>query len=145
MGLEQKLQPLQISIDEFIDSLPVEKRKDETRTLIPIFERVSKQNAVVWHTGIIGFGRYDYRYESGHSGFAPKTGFAPRKSAITFYLFIEEGDLDVHLEKLGKHRKGKGCIYVNKLEDIDLDVLEELIKESLHYLELYGKAHSWEM
>ena len=138
MAGEQKTKPLEMSPEEYIESLPSEKRRAEARALIPLFERASGEKAQLWGGGIIGFGEYHYRYQSGHSGTAAKTGFSPRKAAISLYLYVYDGALDGHLARLGKHKMAKGgCVYVNKLADIDLSVLEETVKESVRLHDAY--------
>lgn len=135
MTYRQKTMPGAREVDDYISSLTTPKRQDEARLLIPLFERMTEEKATMWGNSIVGFGAYDYRYASGHSGSAARTGFSCRKAAITFYLLSSGENFDSYLEKLGKHKVGKGCIYVNKLEDIDLAVLEDLIKVSLKDLD----------
>ena len=137
MAYIQKTMPDVRDVEDYIGSLPAPKRQEEARLLIPLFERITGEKATMWGNSIVGFGAYDYLYASGHSGSAARTGFSCRKAAITFYLFSNVGNFDSHLQKLGKHKAGKGCIYVNKLEDIDLAVLEDLVKASLQELDLY--------
>ena len=91
----------------------------------------------MWGSSIIGFGSYHYKYESGHEGDAPLVGFSPRKAKFSFYLDCEREEI---IEHLGKHTKGKACIYVNKLADIHIDVLKELITYTVEkYQTLYPK------
>ena len=94
-------------------------------------KEVTQEEPIMWGTSIIGFGSYHYRYASGREGDWPIVGFSPRKRSLTVYLtpgLDEIGDL---LGKLGKHRVGKGCLYINKLSDVDTDVLKEIIKKSI--------------
>ncbi|GFR37041.1 hypothetical protein PRECH8_03370 [Insulibacter thermoxylanivorax] len=92
----------------------------------------------MWGTSIIGFGSYHYVYPTGHEGDAPYVGFSPRKAKISLYLMLSEDDREQLLSKLGKHTTGKACVYINKLDDIDLEVLKQLIQRSVAYLqELY--------
>ncbi len=135
MPYEQKTKPTDASVAAYIDSLPSLKRQEEARTLVQLFERATGEQAVLWGPSIIGFGEYSYTYASGHSGTAARTGFSPRKAAISLYLFLYDGALDGHLARLGKHKASKGCVYVNKLADIDLSVLEEAVRESMRLLE----------
>ena len=85
MAKEQKTKPLEMTAEEYIQTLETDKQKEEARTLIPIFERASNEPAVVWGGSGFGFGTYHYRYESGHAGYAAKTGFSPRKGRISLY------------------------------------------------------------
>ena len=84
----------------------------------------------MWGPSIIGFGKYHYRYASGHEGDAPLAAFSPRKTALTFYFMLPDGKREELLAKLGKHKTGKGCVYVNKLSDIDTAVLKEMIRKT---------------
>ena len=94
----------------------------------------------LWSGKMVGYGRYEYTYESGHSGECLATGFAPAKSKQTLYIMPGYQDLDDQLERLGKHKKGKCCLYINKLEDVDEDVLREIIRFGLDDL-----ATKWEI
>jgi hypothetical protein len=87
----------------------------------------------MWGPSIVGFGSYHYKYESGREGDAPLIGFSPRKAAISLYLGCEAAKKEALLEKFGKHKHGKGCIYVKKLSDISMAVLKKLVDESLKY------------
>lgn len=131
MAYQQKTKQTQQQVQDYIDGLPWEKRREETRVLVRLFEEATGHPARMWGESIIGFGRYQYRYASGHSGEAARVGFSPRKAALSLYLFLYEGALDEVLGRLGKHRAAKGCVYVNKLADIDLKVLKEAVQRSL--------------
>lgn len=131
MAYEQKTFPTAQTVEYFISSLPAEKRQREARMLVALHEEVTGWPAVMWGPSIIGFGRYHYRYDSGHEGETARAAFSPRKAAITFYLFLSNGALEGILARLGKHKVSKGCVYVNKLEDIDLEALKEAIRESV--------------
>lgn len=130
-----KTKPTEIDVYEFIDSFANtgQKRKD-SKVLVELMTRVTGFNPVMWGPSIIGFGEYHYVYESGHEGDAPLVGFSPRKSAISLYVFTGLEEHEYLLENLGKFRKGKSCIYVNKLADINLDQLTSLMKETIKYL-----------
>ena len=100
---------------------------------------VTGEEAKMWGPSIIGFGKYHYRYASGHEGDAPLAAFSPRKTALTFYFMLPDGKREELLAKLGKHKTGKGCVYVNKLSDIDTAVLKEMIREDIApATQLYG-------
>ncbi len=88
----------------------------------------------MWGTSIIGYGRYEYKYESGREGEFMMTGFSPRKTSSTIYIMPGYQDLSEMLDRLGKHKTGKSCLYINKLSDVDLDVLEEIINFGLDYM-----------
>ncbi|MEM1194830.1 MAG: DUF1801 domain-containing protein [Pseudomonadota bacterium] len=130
---EAKTVPTGQSVSAFIDAVePVSKRED-ARVLRALFERATGESAVMWGPSIIGFGQYNYTYESGHSGINLRSGFSPRKARHSLYFmarYIDEPTdkkVDRLLKQLGKHKTGASCVYVNKLADIDLAVLEEIV------------------
>ena len=119
------------SVIEFIETVENERKKADAYKLLDIFEEVTGFEAKMWGTSIIGFGKYHYKYASGREGDAPLVGFSPRKANISLYLDYDGEERDKFLEKLGKHRKSKACVYVNKLADIDVEVLKDLIKHTV--------------
>lgn len=123
---EIKTKPTAMTVDAFIDGVDSERRRDEARVLVDLMTRVTGEPPKMWGPSIIGFGSYRYQYESGHGGEMCKIGFSPRKAAISLYLTCDADTLEALLGRLGKTKRGKGCIYVNKLADIDLGVLEEM-------------------
>lgn len=121
------------SVVDFIASVePVSKRED-AKVLDQLFRRVTGEEPKMWGPTIIGYGSYHYKYDSGHEGDATRSGFSPRKAKHSLYLMGRYCDeetgkkVDGLLGKMGKHKAGASCVYVNKLADIDLDVLEEII------------------
>ncbi|WP_374009431.1 DUF1801 domain-containing protein [Leifsonia sp. LS-T14] len=130
---------MSIALADFLQTLPAPRRQ-EALQLILLFERVTGETAALHHPSIVGFGHYAYRYPSGHSGTAAAAGFAPRSSAISIYL---SDGVERHaglLAALGPHTAGVGCLYVKRLADIDLGVLEEIVDRSYRLLtaETYG-------
>ena len=128
---EPKTKPTDESVEEFLDAVDHPQKKADSFELLKIMKEVTQEEPIMWGTSIIGFGSYHYRYASGREGDWPIVGFSPRKRSLTVYLtpgLDEIGDL---LGKLGKHRVGKGCLYINKLSDVDTDVLKEIIKKSI--------------
>jgi len=119
------------SVDSFLDGVEPETKRDDCRAIAKLMGEVSKEPATMWGPGIIGFGFRHYQYESGHSGDACLVGFAPRKQNIAMYLMGVAGNHDADLKKLGKFKVGGGCIYINKLEDVNTGVLKKLIKHGL--------------
>lgn len=122
------------SVIDFIENVENEQKRKDSYALIQLMENSSGEPARMWGPSIVGFGKYHYRYKSGHEGTAPILGFSPRKSAISLYVFT---GLDKHehlLEGLGKFTKGKACIYIKKLADIDEVVLKKLMKETIDYM-----------
>ncbi len=135
MAYEAKTRPSAKNVAEFIRSLEHPVRREEAAKLVEIFREATGEEPILWGESIIGFGSYRYRYPSGHRGEAAKTGFSPRKAAISLYLFLN-GDARVPwLQKLGKHRAAKGCVYVNRLADIDAQVLSGMIRESVRQVD----------
>ncbi|MGX6443547.1 DUF1801 domain-containing protein [Neobacillus sp. K501] len=135
---EPKMKETDNSVVEFIESVENEKKKADAYQLLEIFEEVTGYDAKMWGPSIIGFGSYHYKYASGHEGDAPLVGFSPRKAKISLYLTYESEEREKLLERFGKHTKGKACIYVNKLTDIDTSVLKDLIKLTVEtYQNLY--------
>lgn len=128
-----KFAPTGQTVAEVIESLPSDNKKADAYELLVLYERVSGEDAVVWYPNIIGFGQYHYVYDSGHEGDATLLAFSPRKAKISLYLDQDFPEREELLDKLGKIKKAKGCVYVNKLADIDMSVLEELLVKSLAY------------
>jgi hypothetical protein len=119
-------------VQAFLDAIPDDGRRADARALCELFAEVTGEPPVLWASSIVGFGTYDYRYESGHAGTAPLAGFAPRKAHVVVYLV--GGFTDRHrllLERLGPHRTGRSCLYLKRLADVDLDVLRELVTRSV--------------
>ena len=127
MKNENKTKPTERDIVDFIASLP-ENRQADTEALIKIMQDVSDEPPVLWGDRIIGFGKYHYKYPSGREGDWMQIGFAPGKAAISLYLTYDADKLTSEMEGLGKFKTGKGCIYINKLADVDLERLKALVK-----------------
>lgn len=121
------------SVEQYLLSIADAKKQSDTRTIIGYMEEVTNLKPKMWGTAIVGFGSYDYTYDSGHSGSAPIIGLAARANAITLYLGSSFEKRDELLAKFGKHKTGKGCIYVKKLEDIDKAVLKQMIQLSFKH------------
>lgn len=131
---EQKIKQTEQSVVEFIESVDSPKKREDAFKLLQIFEETSGFKAKIWGPSIIGFGSYHYKYASGHEGDAPLVGFSPRKAKISLYFAPGEHERDEILQRFGKHTKGKACVYINKIEDIDVEVLKELINKSIQFL-----------
>ncbi len=130
---ENKTKPNSISVRNFIDSVPNETRRSDSYFLVDLFQKITGHQPIMWGTSIIGFGSYHYRYESGREGDMPMAGFSPRKQNLALYNtgFKRYPEL---MKKLGKHKTGKSCLYINKLSDIDQDVLSQLISTAYDHL-----------
>lgn len=127
---------------EFIDSVEHPVRKNDALVLLDWFATVSGFPALMWGPSIIGYGRYHYEYESGRSGDSLITGFSPRKANISIYIMPGYQNLDSYLARLGKHKKGASCLYINKLADIDLSVLEEIVLFGIDHMK--SNYQTWE-
>lgn len=132
---EQKTKETDESAIEFIESVENPKKRQDAYRLLEIFEETSGYPAKMWGPSIIGFGSYHYVYASGHEGDAPLVGFSPRKAKITLYFATGDDERTQLLEKLGKHTSGKGCVYINKTDDVDISVLKQLITQSIAFLQ----------
>lgn len=130
-----KTAPNDLSVTDFLDSVEDEQKRQDSYTLLETMQRLSGAEPIMWGSSIIGFGNYRYRYKSGREGDWFLTGFSPRKNALTLYLM---GGLEQQaelLEKLGKYKRGKGCLYIKKLSEVDTDVLEEMIALGIRKLQ----------
>jgi hypothetical protein len=135
MSYKQKKKETDNSVIEFIENVDNPKKREDAYKLIDIFTETTGYEAKMWGSSIIGFGSYHYKYESGHEGDAPLVGFSPRKAKISLYFAPGETKREELLKNFGKHTTGKGCVYINKVADIDVDVLKELITESVEFLQ----------
>ncbi|PJI92883.1 uncharacterized protein DUF1801 [Yoonia maricola] len=119
------------SVDDFLDAVDHPVRQADAQTLNQLFQDVTGWRPQMWGHSIIGYGQYHYTYDSGRSGDFLATGFSPRKANLSIYIMPGYADFKAILARLGKHKIGKSCLYVNKLADIDMAVLEELIHAGL--------------
>jgi hypothetical protein len=120
------------SADAFLAAVPDEDRREDGLALAALMTEWTGEPAVLWGTSIVGFGRYDYRYESGREGTAPLVGFSPRKTNLVLYLAAGLAERDeALLEQLGPHKLGKGCLYLKRLGDADTSALRSLVERTL--------------
>lgn len=132
---ENKTRPTGQAIADFIASVEPPAKQEDARALDHLFRDVTGFEPVMWGPSIIGYGRYHYRYDSGREGDFLATGFSPRKARHSIYIMPGYADYGDILARLGKHKMGKSCLYVNKLADIDLEVLADLIRAGLRDLD----------
>lgn len=128
---ELKTKVNKASVDKFVKSIKDEQTREDCYKILDIMQKATKAEPKMWGTSIVGFGDYHYKYASGREGDWFLVGFSPRKQNLTIYLM---DGLDVHkdlLKKLGKYSTGKGCLYIKKLEDVDIKVLKELVSKSV--------------
>ena len=131
---ENKTQRNDGDVMAYLESVSNKRRREDSLVVKEMMEEVTGEPAEMWGTSIVGFGSYHYRYASGRGGDFMLTGFAPRKQALTLYIMGGHERYDELMAKLGKHRSGSSCVYISKLADVDLDVLRELIAESVDYM-----------
>lgn len=128
------------SVPDFISQVESEQKQNDSHRLIDIMREISGSEPVMWGSTIIGFGKYRYKYDSGHGGEAPLIGFSPRKAAISLYVFTGLEKHQSYLAGLGKFKMGKACLYAKKLSDLNEDVLKNLMRQTIEYLqETYGE------
>jgi len=128
---EPKTKVNDASVTDFLNSIENEQKRKDSFEILQIMNQLTKEEPKMWGSSIVGFGSYHYQYESGREGDSPMIGFSPRKQNLTLYLMR---GLNAHtdlLKKLGKHKTSVGCLYIKKLSDVDVDVLKELISDSL--------------
>lgn len=126
---ETKTKPTDVSVDAFLESVAHPVRRADGQAVRALMERVTGEQATMWGPSIVGFGSYHYRYASGHEGDAPRVGFSPRSANLVLYVggFAE---YDALLARLGKHRRSKACLYLTRLADVDVAVLEEIVRQT---------------
>ena len=117
-------------VDEFLDSVDNVQRKKDAKAVTKIMQEITGEKPVMWGASIIGFGTYHYKYASGREADWMRIGLSPRKQSLTLYILSGFSDKEKLLGRLGKHKTSKGCLYINKLEDIDIDILRKMIKEA---------------
>ena len=128
---ELKTKPTKVSAKSHIAAIANEEQRIDAQTLVALMRRVTKQEPVMWGPSIVGFGSYHYKYASGHEGDSALAGFAVRGSELVVYIAPGFQGRDALLAKLGKHRTGKVCVYIRRLANIDLKVLETLVAQSV--------------
>ncbi|MBP7687681.1 MAG: DUF1801 domain-containing protein [Thermoflexales bacterium] len=131
---ESKTKPTVQSVEEFLNAIPDEQKRADALALAKLIKQVTRFEPTMWGGSIVGYGSYHYKYASGREGDACLVGFSPRKQNFTLYLMLGVADYSDLLDKLGKHKTGKGCLYINTLADVDVPTLKELIKRAVKQL-----------
>ena len=129
---ENKTKPTLASVDDFIAGIENSRRRTDAQTALKIYREVTGLPPVMWGPSIIGFGSLHFAYETGHEGDMPAAAFSPRKAYMTFYVGDKFKGAEALYTRLGKHKKSVACLYINKLDDVDLDVLREIIARQYH-------------
>lgn len=128
---ETKTKPTAVTADAFIDAVENPVRRADAKAIAAMMERLTGEPARMWGPSIVGFGRYRYHYDSGREGTMCRIGFSPRKAELALYLLTGAAGEEARLARLGKHKIGKSCLYVRKLADVDMAVLEEIARGTL--------------
>ena len=131
---DAKTKATTISVSKFLNAIADDARRKDAKTVLKIMRGTTGEKPKMWGTAIVGFGNYHYKYASGREGDWCLTGFSPRKQALSIYIMSGFKGQDALMKKLGKHKIGKSCLYVKKLDDIDLKILEKLVSQSVAYM-----------
>lgn len=138
---ENKTKPTALQVDDFLETVSDTQQKQDAEKIIEIMQRLSGHPPKMWGPSIIGFGAYHYIYESGREGDMCRAGFSPRKGNIVLYLMGGYSNPDTQKKmdelraKLGKHKTGSSCLYINKLTDVDINVLREMVALDLAWMD----------
>ena len=137
---DNKTKPTPVSPTEFVAAVEHPTRRADGEKLLGWFEEVTGYTPRMWGPSLVGYGRYHYKYDSGREGDMLITGFSPRKANLVLYIMPGYRDMSDKLARLGKHKVGKSCLYINKLADIDMEVLREIVEDGFSYMiENYDK------
>ena len=128
---QNKTQPTKSSVTAFLEAVSPPQKREDCRTIATLMQKITGEKPVLWGKSIIGFGDYRYKYASGREGNWFLAGFSPRKNTITLYLFCDLDHPGLSLDKLGIYKRGKGCLYIKKLSDVNLNVLKRLIEKAI--------------
>ncbi len=131
---ELKTKATKESVKNFLNLIEPKEKRADSFVLLKMFQKITGEKAVMWGPSIVGFGKYHYKSErSSQEGDWPLAGFSPRKQNLTLYVMMGNEDSQDLLKKLGKHKTSKGCLYINKLSDVDQKILAALIKKSFQH------------
>ena len=131
---ELKTKPTKVSVNAFIKAIPQPERRQDCLTLLRMMKAATRAEPAMWGPSIVGFGKYHYKYASGHEGDMCLTGFSPRVQALTVYITPGFDRYEALLGKLGKHKTGKACLYIKRVADVDLAVLKQLVTASVRHV-----------
>lgn len=132
---ELKTRATEVKVADFIAAVPDPVRLADAEIVCTMLQRLTGEEPRMWGPTIIGFGSYRYTYDSGHSGEMCRIGFSPRKAELVLYVLTGKPDQEPLLARLGKHKTGKSCLYVKKLADVDLTVLEEITRTAIAHMD----------
>ncbi len=138
---ENKTKQTTGSAEKYLTSVADENRRQDAFKVLTLMKRVTKEGPKMWGSSLVGFGNYHYKYESGREGDFFLTGFSPRKQNLVVYIMPGFGKYDALMKDLGKYKTGKSCLYIKRLSDIDVKILEKLIRQSVKDMKkMYGHA-----
>ncbi|MFP4112493.1 MAG: DUF1801 domain-containing protein [Candidatus Woesearchaeota archaeon] len=132
MAYELKTKKNDSDVSAFIETLP-EKRQKDCKELVKLMKKITKEEPKMWGKRIVGFGSYHYKYASGQEGNWMLIGFSPRNNDLSIYTMCDINTEQSLLDKLGKHKHGKSCLYIKRLSDIDKDILQKILENSIEY------------
>ncbi len=131
---ELKTTPNEGDVMAFLDAVDDEKKRQDALAILALMKEVTGEPPKMWGSGIVGFGNYHYKYDSGREGDWFVTGFSPRKQNLTLYIMAGFSRYEELMARLGRFKTGKSCLYIKRLEDVDRSVLKELVEESCRYM-----------
>jgi len=131
---ELKTKETEASVEAFLASVENDRRREDARAVTALMQNVTGLKPKMWGPSIIGFGQYHYKYDSGHEGDMCMIGLSPRKQNLVLYIMPGFKGQETMLKRLGKHKTGKSCLYLNKLADVDEDVLDAMIREAFDFM-----------
>ncbi len=131
---ELKTQKNDASVKDFLNSVPDERKREDSFAILELMRDITGEEPAMWGSSIVGFGSYRYKYASGREGEWFLAGFSPRKQNLTLYIMAGFDEYDSLLAELGKYKTGKSCLYINKLADVDLPTLRELVRQSVAHM-----------
>ena len=134
MAYELKTKVNDVSVEGFLGKVEDEKKRRDAFEVLKLMKEVTGEKPKMWGSSIVGFGTYRYKYASGQEGDWMITGFSPRKTSLTVYIMPGFDRYEELMSNLGKYKTGKSCLYINKLTDVDFDILKMLVKESVDYM-----------
>lgn len=135
MAVENKTKQTEADVGAFLDAVPDPKRRADGKEVCALMERLSGHKPAMWGPTIVGFGRCHYKYESGREGDMPRIGFSPRGRELVLYVSEDYSRHQPLMDRLGRHRTGKSCLYIKSLDDVDRDVLEQLVVDGLAHVQ----------
>jgi hypothetical protein len=136
---QNKTQPTKANVNDYLETIKNPHRKKDCQEILDLMKKITKEKPEMWGGSIVGFGSYHYKYASGREGDWMKVGFSSRKKSISFYLTCDLDQMTPTLKTLGKHKRGVGCLYIKKLDDINPKVLRKIIKQA--YLSAGNPTH----